>query len=90
MHEVQLYVDESKGKWGFGVCVFKTKLKKFRERRETAIREVEQQIQRCFQFTLQTSFFNLVGEDCHGGEIASFSELIWFRIFAEQPKLAEQ
>ena len=37
----------------------------------------------------QTSFFELMSKDYHG-EIAKFSELVWFRIFAKQPKLAEQ
>ena len=37
----------------------------------------------------QTSFFKLMSKDYHG-EIAKFSELVWFRIPAKQPKLAEQ
>ena len=37
----------------------------------------------------QTSFFKLMSRDYHG-EVAKFSELVWFRIPAKQPKLAEQ
>ena len=37
----------------------------------------------------QTSCFKLMSKD-HHGEIAKFSELVWFRIPAKQPKLAEQ
>ena len=37
----------------------------------------------------QTSFFKLMSKDYHG-EISKFSELVWFRIPAKQPKLAEQ
>ena len=37
----------------------------------------------------RTSFFKLMSKDYHG-EVAKFSELVWFRIPAKQPKLAEQ
>ena len=37
----------------------------------------------------ETSFFKLMSKDYHG-EVAKFSELVWFRILAKQPKLAEQ
>ena len=36
----------------------------------------------------QTSFFKLMSKDYHG-EVAKFSELVWFRFLAMQPKLAE-
>ena len=39
--------------------------------------------------TDEKSFFKLMSEDCHS-EVAKFSELVWFRILVEQPKLAEQ
>ena len=34
-------------------------------------------------------FFKLMSKDYHG-EVANFSDLVWFRILAKQPKLAEQ
>ena len=37
----------------------------------------------------QTSFFKLMRKDYHG-EVAKFSELVWFRLLAKQPKLAAE
>ena len=37
----------------------------------------------------QTSLFKLMSKDYHG-EVAKFSKLVWLRIPAKQPKLAEQ
>ena len=37
----------------------------------------------------QTSLFKLMSKDYHG-EVTKFSELVWFRIAAKQPKLVEQ
>ena len=37
----------------------------------------------------QTSFYKLMSKDYHR-EVAKFSELVWFRIPAKQPKLGEQ
>ena len=36
-----------------------------------------------------TSFSQLMSKDYHG-EVAKFSELVWFRFPDKQPKLAEQ